>query len=187
MKQQPVICCRALWHTPIGPMAGSASTRGIVELRFPPADQLVTPADLIGEVERIDYEEHAEGAPAAARAHLAALEDYLQAYFQGEEAPAPPLDETGLSEFTRRVWRAARAVPAGETTTYRELARRAGSPAACRAVGGVMAANRAVLLMPCHRVLPTGGRAEAPGQFGAGTAMKSRLLRHERRLRAISV
>ncbi len=83
------------------------------------------------------------------------------------------------SPFQRRVLAACRAIPRGETRTYGQLARIAGSPGAARAVGRVMATNRVPLIVPCHRVVPAGGGL---GGFSApqGVAMKGRLLEMER-------
>jgi methylated-DNA-[protein]-cysteine S-methyltransferase len=86
-----------------------------------------------------------------------------------------PVSLDHLSPFQRRVVKACRAIPRGERRTYGELARAAGSPGAARAVGSVMAGNRAPLVVPCHRVVAAGGRL---GGFSAadGLAMKRRLL-----------
>ena len=80
-----------------------------------------------------------------------------------------------LSTFQRRVVKACRAIPAGQHRTYGQLAAAAGSPGAARAVGQVMATNRAPLVVPCQRVLAAGGQL---GGFSApqGLAMKRRLL-----------
>jgi methylated-DNA-[protein]-cysteine S-methyltransferase len=88
------------------------------------------------------------------------------------------LDLSGFSAFGARVARALRRVPPGEAVTYGELARKAGSPGAARAVGRVMAVNPLPLLVPCHRVLPSGGGL---GGFSArgGVALKARLLHAE--------
>ena len=82
------------------------------------------------------------------------------------------------SPFQRRVIDACRAISRGETRTYGELARVAGSPGAARAVGSVMATNRVPLIVPCHRVVAANGGL---GGFSApqGIAMKKRLLRLE--------
>ncbi|MEL4888021.1 bifunctional DNA-binding transcriptional regulator/O6-methylguanine-DNA methyltransferase Ada [Pectobacterium betavasculorum] len=63
-----------------------------------------------------------------------------------------PLDIRGTA-FQQRVWQALRAIPAGETLSYREVAERIGSPAAVRAVAGACAANRLAVAIPCHRVV----------------------------------
>lgn len=67
-----------------------------------------------------------------------------------------PLDVRGTA-FQQRVWEALRAIPAGETISYTELARRIGSPAAVRAVAGACAANPVAVAIPCHRVVRTDG------------------------------
>jgi methylated-DNA-[protein]-cysteine S-methyltransferase len=83
-----------------------------------------------------------------------------------------------LTEFQRRVLLACKAIPYGETLTYGQLAAMAGAPGAARAVGNCMARNKIPLIIPCHRVVPSGGklgRYSAPG----GTAVKRRLLLQE--------
>jgi methylated-DNA-[protein]-cysteine S-methyltransferase len=80
-----------------------------------------------------------------------------------------------LAPFTSRVIACLRKVPYGRTVTYGELARRAGSPRASRAVGNAMASNDLPLIIPCHRVLATQGL----GGFGGGLRLKRDLLRLE--------
>ncbi len=67
-----------------------------------------------------------------------------------------PLDVRG-TVFQQRVWQALRAIPAGQTATYTEIARRIGAPAAVRAVAGACAANPIAVAIPCHRVVRTDG------------------------------
>ncbi|WGF87921.1 bifunctional DNA-binding transcriptional regulator/O6-methylguanine-DNA methyltransferase Ada [Marinivivus vitaminiproducens] len=67
-----------------------------------------------------------------------------------------PLDIRGTA-FQQRVWQALRAIPAGETTSYAEIARRIGSPGAVRAVASACAANPLAVAIPCHRVVRTDG------------------------------
>ena len=80
-----------------------------------------------------------------------------------------------LAPFTSRVVKCLKKVPYGKTVTYGELARRAGSPRASRAVGNAMAHNDFPLIIPCHRVLASVGL----GGFGGGLRMKRDLLRLE--------
>lgn len=98
-------------------------------------------------------------------------------YLEGEpiDLGGIPIDFGRPTAFQARVRRALRRVPYGETVTYAELAARAGAPRAARAVGTVMATNPVPLLIPCHRVVGTGGRL---GGFSApqGLAMKRALL-----------
>jgi methylated-DNA-[protein]-cysteine S-methyltransferase len=106
------------------------------------------------------------------------LRSGLLAFFQGQGGcPKVPVDLAGAEGFSRRVLDAARAISPGATVTYGELARRAGSPRAYRAVGQVMARNPIPLVIPCHRVVAVGG----PGGYAGGLAMKARLLALESR------
>lgn len=101
----------------------------------------------------------------------------LEAYFDGElEALASvPVEGTG-TDFQRSVWQALRDIPAGETTSYGELARRIGRPKAVRAVGMANGANPIPIVVPCHRVI--GADASLTG-FGGGLDRKRWLLAHE--------
>ncbi len=87
--------------------------------------------------------------------------DALVAYVVGfVEAPQTgfdlPLDIRGTA-FQQRVWQALRAIPAGKTLSYAELAQAIGSPAAVRAVAGACAANTLAVAIPCHRIVRTDG------------------------------
>ncbi len=62
------------------------------------------------------------------------------------------------TDFQLRVWQALRAIPAGRTASYGEVAARIGRPRAVRAVASACAANPLALAIPCHRVLGSGGR-----------------------------
>ncbi len=98
---------------------------------------------------------------------------------------AVPVDLRGKTSFQRRVLQACRRIPYGRTSTYVQLARRVGSPLAARAVGQVMARNPVPLIIPCHRVLGSGGKL---GGFSAptGLAMKKRLLDMEAQSSAVA-
>lgn len=91
---------------------------------------------------------------------------------------AIPLDFENQPPFFSKVYRLARKVKFGKQTTYRELATKAGSPLASRAVGQAMARNPWLIVVPCHRVLATGG---GMGGFSApgGIATKRKLLAAE--------
>ncbi len=118
--------------------------------------------------------------PGAATAAWPELRRGIRDYFAGRgPCQEIPIDCPGGTRFTRRVLRAARAIPPGATMTYGALAGRAGSPRAARAVGQVMARNPVPLVVPCHRVVASGGA----GGYAGGLAMKDRLLALERRSR----
>lgn len=83
------------------------------------------------------------------------------------------LDETGLTDFLKRVYAAARAVPPGQTRTYGQIAAAAGAPGEARAVGQAMGRNPWPIVVPCHRVMGADGKLtgfSAPG--GVETKLK---------------
>ena len=80
------------------------------------------------------------------------------------------------TKFQQTVWKELLKVPAGETISYAELARRIKKPKAMRAVGNAMGANPVPILVPCHRVIASGGGL---GGFGGGLALKRTLLTAE--------
>ncbi len=89
----------------------------------------------------------------------------------------PPLDESAGTDFQRAVWQALRAIPAGSTRSYSEIAASVGRPRAFRAVGQACGANPIPVLTPCHRAVATGGGL---GGFSGGLDWKRRLLERER-------
>lgn len=86
-----------------------------------------------------------------------------------------PLDIRGTA-FQQRVWQALRAIPAGETLSYRGVAERIGAPAAVRAVAGACATNRLAVAIPCHRVVRHDG---ALSGYRWGVVRKRALLEKE--------
>ncbi len=88
-----------------------------------------------------------------------------------------PMDMSGYTAFTRKLLLAAFDIPHNHVVTYKWLAVRAGSPRGARAVGNAMAANRTPLVIPCHRVICTGGRL---GGFSGGFGWKEKLLALEK-------
>jgi methylated-DNA-[protein]-cysteine S-methyltransferase len=103
----------------------------------------------------------------------------LDAYFAGRLGALARLAiEPGGTPFQRAVWDAVRAIPAGATVSYGELARRIGRPGASRAVGAANGSNPIWLVIPCHRVI--GADGDLVG-YGGGIERKRRLLDLERR------
>ena len=78
--------------------------------------------------------------------------------------------------FKERVYDVVAAIPRGKTMTYQEVARRAGSPRAYRAVGNIMNKNPDMKRVPCHRVVRSDGN---PGGYAHGRARKIALLKQE--------
>lgn len=113
----------------------------------------------------------------------------LKAYFAGDDSvefdDVPTPSSGGGGEFFRACWDACRRIPRGETRTYGELAELAGStPAAARAAGQSMRTNRLPIIIPCHRVIASGGHlhgfAGSCDADGDELAIKRALLRMER-------
>jgi AraC family transcriptional regulator of adaptative response/methylated-DNA-[protein]-cysteine methyltransferase len=99
-------------------------------------------------------------------------------FVEGQEAGLNlPLDVCGTA-FQHRVWRALQQIPAGETVSYAEIARRIGSPKAVRAVAGACAANHLAVAIPCHRVVRTDGSLSG---YAWGVERKRILLEREAR------
>ena len=100
------------------------------------------------------------------------------------DAPATtldvPLDLRG-TRFQREVWQALRAIPAGATTTYGELAAALGRPASARAVGAACGANPLAIVVPCHRVVARDGSLTG---YRWGVERKRALLQREAAMRA---
>ena len=111
------------------------------------------------------------------------LQKQIIAYFDGScvnFSPDIPVALNGLGDFSREVLTACREIEFGQRITYSGLAKKAGSPAASRAVGNAMAKNPLPLIIPCHRVLRTDGKMggfSAPG----GISFKKRLLTLEQK------
>lgn len=121
-----------------------------------------------------------EGQPELTPGWVEDLIAKLRRFADGEpvEFSEVPLALDRLSPFARRVVEACRRIPWGQVRTYGQLATVCGSPGAARAVGSVMAKNRFPLIVPCHRVLASGGEL---GGYSApdGLRMKRRLLEME--------
>jgi methylated-DNA-[protein]-cysteine S-methyltransferase len=104
----------------------------------------------------------------------------LQAYATGarDDFRDVPLNLDPFTDFQRRVLACCRRIPYGKTLTYAQLAARAGSPRAARAVGQCMAANPIPLVIPCHRVVAANGGLGGYSAAG-GLGLKRRLLELE--------
>lgn len=107
-----------------------------------------------------------------------AVSRQLEQYFNdGRGTFDLPLASSG-TEFQRRVWSLMRAIPAGETRTYGDIARELGS--AARAVGQACRANPLPIVVPCHRVVAAQGLGGFAGDTsGRKLEVKRWLLHHE--------
>jgi methylated-DNA-[protein]-cysteine S-methyltransferase len=131
-----------------------------------------------------DVQEHIDRIPADRRPRevepandLGAISRAVDAYFTGDltAIDAIEVDQRG-GVFLDRAFAELRAIPAGTTISYGELAKRADSPRAIRAAGQACARNLAALFVPCHRVLAANGTLN---HYGYGLEVKRQLLAHE--------
>jgi methylated-DNA-[protein]-cysteine S-methyltransferase len=101
----------------------------------------------------------------------------LRDYFEGRRTQfSLPLDLGRGTTFQQSVWQALLAIPPGATSTYAELGRRLGRPQAARAIGAAVGRNPVSIVVPCHRVLGTGGSLTG---YAGGLERKAALLRLE--------
>jgi methylated-DNA-[protein]-cysteine S-methyltransferase len=101
----------------------------------------------------------------------------IERFLEGGRGAAIPsdlrLDLTVGTPFQRRVWDAARAIPWGQVASYADVAERAGTPRAMRAVGNALGANPVPIVVPCHRVVRSDGTA---GGYAGGPDARGALL-----------
>jgi methylated-DNA-[protein]-cysteine S-methyltransferase len=108
-------------------------------------------------------------------AAFASIAEAIDAHLGGDATATPGISVafgTGTA-FQRRAWDALRAIPAGTTVTYGELAARLGRPGAARAVGSAVARNPISIVVPCHRVVGANGSLTG---YAGGVEAKRRLL-----------
>jgi len=109
----------------------------------------------------------------------APVREAIAAYFAGDRQALDGITvRTGGTEFQRQVWAALRAIPAGETRSYGQLASAIDRPRAVRAVGLANGANPVGIIVPCHRVIGANGTLTG---YAGGLERKKWLLAHEAR------
>ncbi len=154
--------------SPFGPLLLATTRRGLVRVGLPNQDADELLADLAERVSPRVLE---------APAQLEEARRELDLYFDGRlDRFDLPLDWRLSSGFRQRVLRAIDRIPYGQTRSYTEMARKAGNERAVRAAGSACGSNPIPLVVPCHRVLRTGG---ALGGYGGGLPMKQALLELE--------
>ena len=155
-------------ETPVGIVLAARTERGICSIRVAKEEEILV-RGLFSEFPRASIERDDDGL------HDVAV--VLASAVRGEgDAGGLPLDLQGTA-FQIRVWESLRAIPAGETRTYSEVARDIGSPRAVRAVASACAANSVALAVPCHRVIRRDGSL---GGYRWGLDVKEALLTVER-------
>jgi O-6-methylguanine DNA methyltransferase len=165
-----------MFDTPVGPMLGLATEAGLVALEFSKLDRHDRlEARLERWLPRHVIEDGSNGT-------LDSTALWLDDYFAGRTADASvlPLLMNG-THFERRVWDRLRAIPAGHTRSYGEIATELDLRNGARAVGLANGANPLSIVVPCHRVIGSNGTLTG---YGGGLDRKQWLLNHERRWNA---
>lgn len=150
-NQEPIF--EAIVETPVGRIKITAD-----------ADQILS----------IDFTDDVPAASGNALCEWAAEE--LREYFSGKRKTFDLPLKKAPSAFAQRVYDEARKIPFGETASYGELARAAGSPGGARAVGSALSKNPHIIVVPCHRVVYASGE---PGHYTGGDEKKLALLAFE--------
>jgi methylated-DNA-[protein]-cysteine S-methyltransferase len=154
--------------SPFGPLLLAQTRRGLVRVGLPNQDSDELLVDLAARVSPRVLEAPRE---------LDEARRELELYFEGKlDSFDLPLDWRLSGGFRQRVLRAINRIPYGQTRSYTEMARKAGNERAVRAAGTACGSNPIPLVVPCHRVLRTGG---ALGGYGGGLPMKEALLQLE--------
>lgn len=104
------------------------------------------------------------------------VERELMEYFDGQRCQFSFPVKTAGTAFQERVWAELLKIPYGQTASYGDIANRLGKPGASRAVGTANHRNPVPIVIPCHRVVATGGKL---GGFGGGIELKKKLLNLE--------
>ncbi len=154
--------------TPVGRLLLAATPRGLVRITFPVESPEIVLEQLASTVSPRILE--------SPRRLDDARRD-LDLYFDGKLTDFDlPLDWQLTKGFYRKVLRATARIPYGKTRSYGQVAKRAGSPRAVRATGTALGSNPLPIIVPCHRVLRSGG---ALGGYGGGLDVKQALLELE--------
>jgi methylated-DNA-[protein]-cysteine S-methyltransferase len=155
--------------SPLGPLVVAATPKGLVRVSY---------SEFRGEDEVLEeLARRVSPRVLEAPARLDPVRRELDEYFEGRrEGFDVPIDWSYLAGFTREVLRATARIGFGEVSTYAGVAAEAGSPRAVRAAGNALGANPMPVVVPCHRVLRTGGTL---GGYTGGIERKEFLLRLE--------
>ena len=155
-----------VFDTPIGLCGVAWSERGLTRLRLPEASRSAIE-------KRLARSGHPDAPPPRIEQVIADVQCYLTGTHVDFSSVA--LDFTDVVPFHRQVYEAAREVAWGRTASYGDLARQIGSPGEAREVGQALGRNPVTIIVPCHRILTSGGRIGGFSAYG-GTTTKERLL-----------
>jgi O-6-methylguanine DNA methyltransferase len=157
---------RAEFDTPIGSMLCATTERGLAYVQLPRAGGR-------GFADWLRRQAAGAKLETGFAPNKAAIQQILE-YLDGKRSEFElPLDLRG-TDFHRRVWAALLEIPYGQTRSYGDITRAIGAPpGAARAVGTANGSNPCAIVVPCHRVIASGGKL---GGYGGGLPLKRRLL-----------
>ncbi len=160
----------ARFDSPLGSLVAATTDHGLVRLAY---------EDFNGGLDVVlgNLAERVSPRIVEAPARLDDVHRQLDEYFTGSRHDFEgPIDWSLSHGFTQKILQAIHAIPFGETSNYREVAAAAGNVRATRAAGNACGANPIPIVVPCHRVLRTGGQL---GGYTGGAEKKQTLLRLE--------
>ena len=154
------------FKTPIGHLYLISDQQILLAAGFSDFDDLITrlsPTDSVREIEQVS--------------EIPVISELISDYFTGNISSLNSIKvrQPG-APFYQSVWKEMRKVPVGKTWSYSELAKRAGSASAVRAVGTACSTNLIAAIVPCHRIVKSGGSL---GNYAYGVEVKEWLLKHE--------
>jgi methylated-DNA-[protein]-cysteine S-methyltransferase len=151
--------------SPIGTLLLMATPKGLVRIAFESENR----DEVLGEVAQ-----HLSPRILEAPRRLDPVRRELERYFEGKLRDFEvPLDWSLAGDFARRVLRRTARIPYGSVASYGDVAMGVGTPRGARAVGNALGSNPIPVVVPCHRVVRTGG---AIGGYGGGLSRKRWLL-----------
>jgi len=162
------------YNSPIGSIEIYATDTAVSRVEFA-GEQMGESEEEKGEQSRV---RDSSSLHAGAHPLLEEVRRQLDAYFAGDlRCFDLPLDLEG-TPFQRQVWQQLLSVGYGQTASYQDIAVAIDNPKAVRAVGAANGRNPVAIIVPCHRIIGSGGRAKLTG-YGGGLWRKEWLLRHE--------
>ena len=154
------------FKTPIGHLYLISDQQILLAAGFTGFDDLIprlSPTDSVREIEQVS--------------EIPVISELISDYFAGNISSLNSIKvrQPG-APFYQSVWKEMRKIPVGKTWSYSELAKRAGSASAVRAVGTACSTNLIAAIVPCHRIVKSGGSL---GNYAYGVEVKEWLLKHE--------
>lgn len=159
-----------MMESPVGPLRLVAGDRGLRAILWGAED--------VERIASVDESELVDGSTPVLDEAVRQLEEYFAGTRRDFDLP---LDPAG-TPFQQSAWMVLRTIPYGQTISYGQQASRLGDPNKARAVGAANGKNPLSIVVPCHRVIGSGGQLTG---FAAGLDVKSWLLDHERQPRLL--